>query len=89
MTPEQLEFRRKSVRDKTLELFTNLIEDGFIDTKLDQIFRSGAVDLEDFDDDYFLAKIFAFAIAKECLMLRWRPLSRNGYEIAANLAHFI
>lgn len=55
--------------------------------KADQLIKSGAIELEDYEDNYILPKILLVA-ALEYEADQWRPFDRNYQKTIKNLSHF-
>ena len=77
---------RKDVLSKIDELMPDITE--FIKQKAEKALSCGAIDLDDYEDDYTLTKIVLTAVAKE-LSYVYRPWSESGREEVKNLESFL
>ena len=55
--------------------------------RAEQLWRSGAFDPQDYDDDFTLPKAVIHTLDKE-MAANWRPWSADSRALAANLSHF-
>lgn len=72
---------KEQAKEKTEFLLDQL--NSHMKNKIDQALNSGAIDLAEFDDNYYLPKIVAYALMKEGLF-QTEPLS-DGKKKANNL----
>ena len=77
---------RKDVLSKIDELMPDITE--FIKQKAEKALSCGAIDLDDYNDDYILTKIVLTAVAKE-LSYAYRPWSEDGRKEVKNLESFL
>ena len=77
-------------KEEFLQKVDKLIPDlnEFIREKAEQITKSGAIEFSDYENDYFLAKVFLCAVSDE-LETQYRPLTKEGIRIKNYLLHFM
>lgn len=59
-----------------------------IDNRTEKILRSGCVDLNDYENNFVLPKIFMSAMGDE---IKWqlKPLDKNHIKVRNNMVHFL
>ena len=76
------------VKERIFELVESCLGEGkFIDHTIDRMLNSGAIDIEDFEDNYVLSKWVLTAILKN-MMFQFSPITDEGKEFVDNLKHF-
>jgi hypothetical protein len=78
--------KAKDLSDKILEMVKD--DKDFIEEKIQRAITTGAIDLEEFDDDYRLPKMVLWAIYNELLFQR-RPLVKEDRKYAKNICLFM
>ena len=79
---------KEKVKERIAEMVRNqVLEEGYIMKRATSILNSGALDLENHDDDFFIPMIILHVVLKN-LSAQYAPLSDTGREIAKNLKHF-
>jgi hypothetical protein len=79
MTETQFRKRTKSLKREVNKL---------IDDRIEKILRSGALSLEDHEDDYRLPKIFMSAMGAE-ISFQFRPSSSDGQKEVKNIERML
>lgn len=75
------QFRRKT---KSLKPELNKL----IDKKIESLLNSGCVDLDQYENNYLLPKIF-MSVMGEVIKDQFKPLTKEGLKEAKNLRYFI
>lgn len=79
MTEQQFKSKVNDLKDQINEL---------IDNRINRILQSGCIDLNDFEDNYILPKIFIYAIAEE-IKFQFKPLDKKHLKEANNMINFM
>jgi hypothetical protein len=56
--------------------------------KAESISKSGCIDFDDFEDNFFLPKVFISAMG-EMIRDQYRPLSNEGINVRDNISYFL
>jgi len=59
-----------------------------VDDRVEKAIKSGAINFEDYEDDYVLPKIFIYAVADE-IKFQFKPLYAEHLKEAKNLTYFL
>lgn len=62
--------------------------DELIDNRVEKILQSGCIDLNNYEDNYILPKIFIYAIGEE-IKFQFKPLHKKHLKEANNMIHFM
>ena len=79
MTEQQFKNKVNDLKDQINKL---------IDNRIERILQSGCVDLNDFEDNYILPKIFIYAVAEE-IKFQFKPLYKEHLKEAKNMINFM
>jgi hypothetical protein len=77
-------------REQFLEKVGELLPDlnTFIMEKAEKALKSGALDLEKYEDNYLLPKIFMYAMGKE-IKDQYKPYNKKDVTVGNNLSYFL
>jgi len=77
---------RTQFRKKVNELIRE--NNRLIKNRVEKLFKSGCVDLNDYDNDFRLPKMFMYAIGKE-MQFQWKPLDDELLKTGENIARVL
>ncbi|MFX0183346.1 MAG: hypothetical protein ACFE95_09730 [Candidatus Hodarchaeota archaeon] len=79
MTEEQFKSKVKDLKKGVNKL---------IDNRIEKILQSGCVDLNDYEDNYILPKMFIYAVAEE-IKFQFKPLLEKHLKEGKNMINFM
>jgi hypothetical protein len=76
---------KETCLNKIDEMIPDLVD--FIHKKAKSYLNSGAINIEDFEDDYLLPKIIMSAVGKE-IQWQYKPLTKKYRDLADELYNY-
>lgn len=77
---------RKQITDKCNDIIENI--DDMLKAKVQSALNSGALNIEEYNDDYIIPKAI-ISVALKSLADGYAPITRDAVRVADNLVHFI